>query len=60
MLSFSNRYFTQLDEMDTFQPLPLPSSIDPFGILSTVTDGLYTSDNEVQYFEQVTGTSKKR
>lgn len=52
LLSFSNRYFTQPEETDVLMPVPFSKYTDPFGILQSVSDGVHTSDNEVQYFEQ--------
>ncbi|KAK7677378.1 hypothetical protein QCA50_019709 [Cerrena zonata] len=57
-LSFSNRYFTQHDEVDDLTPIPFSQQIDPLGFLASVAEGIHTADNNVQYFEKIDGSNK--
>ena len=52
-LFFSNRYFTHAQDMKVQDVVPISPDIDPLGILAWVEGAIYTSDNEVQYFERI-------
>ncbi|KAK7688443.1 hypothetical protein QCA50_007981 [Cerrena zonata] len=53
LLFFSNRYFTHFRDMEDQKVTPISRDVDPLGILASVEGGMYTSNNQVQYFERL-------
>ncbi len=52
VLTFVNRYFTP-DTDDGHEVRPFPDELDPMHILrKAVPSGVYTTDNEVLYFDR--------
>ena len=50
-LFFSNCYFTHSHDMQNNMAIPIPPNIDPVGILAGISGGIYTAENQVEYFE---------
>ena len=50
-LFFSNRYFTHPRDMQNNTAIPIPPDVDPVGILAGISGGIYTAENQVEYFE---------
>lgn len=57
-LFFSNRYFTHFRDMDGQTTVPISKDVDPLGILAGIEGGMYTANNEVQYFERLMRNNK--
>ena len=54
-LGFTNRYFTFQKDAESQDIKQFPNIIDPFHILQEMgqkNNGVYTEDNEVQYYER--------
>ena len=57
-LFFSNRYFTHSRDVKDNTVIPVPSDIDPVGILASVSGGIFTKENNVKYFERMVNDKK--
>ena len=51
-LFFSNRYFTHAQNVKKHEVVPISKDVDPLGILAGIKGGIYTSDNDVRYYER--------
>ena len=38
--------------------IPIPPDIDPVGILAGISGGIYTAENQVEYFERTSTNGK--
>ena len=57
-LFFSNRYFTHPHDMQNNTAIPIPLDVDPVGILAGISGGIYTAENQVEYFERTSTNGK--
>ena len=57
-LFFSNRYFTHPRDMQNNTAIPIPPDVDPVGILAGISGGIYTAENQVEYFERTSTNGK--